>query len=254
MRTGSIIIPYICEYCASRVSALSPSCPFRLNCSPPPYPFAIRPPVASALGPSQTNDVRRRTFAAADGAENTSREGCDTTVHVHGSREEDSAEVQPYPKLVDGLDDLVCDADGSEDEMVSVACGARYTLTLSRRRRAFVWGQIAPSADGGGGGARKVRSSRGSRLSSPTEARLRELKPAVLVREAVTGGRQSGIETEQYRGNRKNHASVERKRDGGEFNEEAATRLKITAVGCGPWYIVLGLEEGEALQQSGRQS
>ena len=56
--------------------------------------------------------------------------------------------MRPYPEPVEGVENLLLE----DDRIISVACGARYTLALSLKKRAFVWGQVAPAADSGAAG------------------------------------------------------------------------------------------------------
>eukprot|EP00752_Nemacystus_decipiens_P007399 g6617.t1 len=79
--------------------------------------------------------------------------------------ESEEGEVRPYPGLVDGMDALLLDGDGDggeDDQLVSVSCGARYTLALSRKRRAFVWGQVEPPTENTGGGSTAKGKKTGS--------------------------------------------------------------------------------------------
>lgn len=161
------------------------------------------------------------------------------TVPIEG----EGAEVRPYPGLVDGLESLLSE----DDRITSVSCGARYTLALSRKKRAFVWGQLTPCSDGDGGGDGD-RHCNGSSGSGPTAfARPRQLHPADLLRAAreaescekdrcccncSPSGEDAGPPVD---------GRGEERRRGVEG--EDSPRWSISAAGCGPWYVVLGLQE-----------
>ncbi|CAM9880551.1 unnamed protein product [Scytosiphon promiscuus] len=188
---------------------------------------------------------------------------------------EEEGEVRPYPGLVEGLDDLLGDDD---DQLVSVSCGARYTLVVSRTRRAFVWGQVAPADDhqsleaGGGCGnsegvtSHKATAGKGTARGG-TDALIRvpfssprELRPAELLRaagdSAAAAAGVAGSRRLPGRGLRCSCASgaggaTAANISGGVLGKSAAAdaaastdlRWRVSAVGCGPWYVVLGLEE-----------
>lgn len=174
--------------------------------------------------------------------------------------------MRPYPGLVD---DLLSDDD---DQLVSVVCGARYTLAMTSSKRAFVWGQVAPPNDYGGGGnghscgstntgcsSSSSRSSGGKGHGKESSLAFfsspRELKPADLLRAAKaadpsatsTGGGEMG-----WRGRGigvcgrvvfNNTAGAGGGASVGKDDDDGDSRWRISAVGCGPWYIVLGLED-----------
>lgn len=160
--------------------------------------------------------------------------------------------MRPLPGLVDGLDAVLADDD---DQLVSVSCGARYTLALSKRKRALVWGQVAPPKDYSGGGAgRKKGDSGGSggggggggtkdSFTTPRELKPEELLRATAAGAAATGEPANGGEMDRHCGcesvrNGATAAAGVGKHDGGE-----GRRWEISTAGCGPWYVVLGLEE-----------
>lgn len=174
------------------------------------------------------------------------------------STAEEGAEVRPYPGLVDGLDELLSDSD--DDQIVSVACGARYTVATSLKKRVLVWGQVAPSIDSGDGGVGIHPGCSSGNVTSdfPTAPFFRpmELKPMDILRSASllagsTGGGKNIIpfysKNELSGKYTSDKAAPERVGDCG--SEE--WRLRISTVGCGPWYIVLGLEQ-ETRRQEGR--
>ncbi|CAM9264188.1 unnamed protein product, partial [Ectocarpus fasciculatus] len=164
----------------------------------------------------------------------------------------EEGEVRPYPGLVDGMDDILADYD---DQLVSVSCGARYTVATSRKSRAFVWGQVAPPLQhyGGRGGGRKQkggdgRSVRGTGMgdgkgpplgsfSTPREikpAELRDAAPSKSLSEGGDGRRCCEVGSEKG------------VRVGAD--DEGDSRWKVSAVGCGPWFVVFGLQEEEERQ------
>lgn len=166
----------------------------------------------------------------------------------------DEGEVRPYPGLVDGMDDILADDD---DELVSVSCGARYTLATSRKSRAFVWGQVAPplqhygGRDSGGGGGVKQKggdghSVRGTGTDDGKGPPLgpfsapREMKPAELLRDAAP----SKSLDERGEGPCCCEVSSSKGVRGGA-DDEGDSRWKVSAVGCGPWFVVFGLQEEE---------
>lgn len=173
-----------------------------------------------------------------------------------GKNEE--GEVRPLPGLVDGLDAALSDDD---DQLVSVSCGARYTLALSRKKRALVWGQVAPPKDysgGGGGAAGRKGSPGGSSGTKESFSTPRELKPEELLRAAAAAPADpaNGCETarhcrgESARGDAfPGTAATAVAGDGGEGE---GGRWKISTAGCGPWYVVFGLEEGDQEGGAGR--
>lgn len=200
------------------------------------YPPPALLPTKRALGPSLPDKPSPQNHGAVAPQEIS---GAGNDARKTASNSDEGAEVRPYPGLVDGIDDLLSEGD----EIVSVGCGARYTLALTQKRRAFVWGQVAPSADGGGGGSFRRRSSNDTPRAS--FACPRELTPAGLFRATAAAATTGGGDTNQR----------SRSRDGGESSEQPApegnasgseeTRWKVTAAGCGPWYVVLGLEAGQ---------
>lgn len=158
--------------------------------------------------------------------------------------EGEGAEVRPYPGLVDGLESLLSE----DDRITSLSCGARYTLALSLKKRAYVWGQVAPYSDGDGGGGSDRRCN-GSGGSDPTAfARPRQLHPAELLRAAREAescekerccccnysrpGEDAGVPVD---------GGDEERRRGVEG--EDPSRWSVSAAGCGPWYVILGLQE-----------
>ena len=189
--------------------------------------------------------------------------------------ESEEGEVRPYPGLVDGIDALLLDGDGDgggDDLLVSVSCGARYTLALSRKRRAFVWGQVAPPTDKTGGGgtqagpfcgsSKEVSSSKGTdgnaplhgSYSTPRELRIEELVRAATaaIGSAQTVGRVAGTGQQCCRLENARGATVvdnaETGAGGGgsvrrHDERDSSSRWRISTAGCGPWYIVFGLEE-----------
>lgn len=200
-----------------------------------------------------------------------------------GAQESEEGEVRPYPGLVDGVDALLLDGGGDDDDqLVSVSCGARYTLALSKKRRAFVWGQVEPPKDSGGCGRKKSglcfgsssNSSRGrgdgnapalvGSYSSPRELRpeelLRDTKAAPASAKIVGGvdgdtgqsccsredaGRAALVDQDD--------TVVEGKASARRHNEgDSGSRWKISTAGCGPWYIVFGLEEKDRQANRGR--
>lgn len=144
----------------------------------------------------------------------------------------EDAEVRPYPGLVDGVDSILSE----DDEVESVGCGSRYTLVISRNKRAVVWGQIAPSADEISGGGLASHSSIGinRHIQQSTPRLPRELKPAELLRstEDCCGG---------HRGEGSKTTEALCRRDDGSKD----LNWRCLSAGCGPWYIVLGLEVDE---------
>lgn len=157
--------------------------------------------------------------------------------------EGEGAEVRPYPGLVDGLESLLSD----DDRITSVSCGARYTLALSLKKRAYVWGQVAPFSDGDGGGGsdRRCNDSGGS---GPTAfARPRQLHPAELLRAAREA---ESCEKERCCCNySRSGEDAGPPGDGGREERrrgvegEDSSRWSVSTAGCGPWYVILGLQE-----------
>lgn len=199
---------------------------------PPSCPSAER----SALGPSPGEVSVGGNPGSGDAQ---ASDGVSTGKRKAASAAEDSAEVRPYPGLVDGLDDLMSD----DDHIASVACGARYTLALSEKKRAFVWGQVAPSADGGGGGT-GYRSNRGIDTNVPSSfSRPRELIPAELLRAAAAAESTGSDHTVQCCCSRGGEDNDGVSQGGGTDVVIEESRWRVSTVGCGPWYVVLGLEE-----------
>ncbi|CAM9419318.1 unnamed protein product [Ectocarpus sp. 6 AP-2014] len=165
---------------------------------------------------------------------------------------EEEGEVRPYPGLVDEMDDILADDD---DQLVSVSCGARYTVATSTKGRAFVWGQVAPPLQhyggrGGGGGKKKGgdgSSVRGTGTGDGEGPRLgpfsapREVKPAELLQDAAPPNSQMD-EGGEGRCCCK-VGSAQGLRAGAD--DEGDSRWRVSAVGCGPWFVVFGLKEEE---------
>lgn len=203
----------------------------------------------------------------------------ESTTAVVGEGEE--GELRPYPGLVDGIEDLLVDDD---DQLESVSCGARYTLALSRKKRAFVWGQVAPPKDNSGGGGKKTGPFCGSGRNSNSSSRgtcdaisplfgsystPRELKPEELLRAATAADASAqpveGVDdTGQNCCGRENvggtttfldNAATEAGGEAGIWrldDSDSGSRWRISTAGCGPWYIVLGLEEeGRQINENG---
>lgn len=158
--------------------------------------------------------------------------------------------MRPYPGPVEGVENLLLE----DDRIVSVACGARYTLALSLNKRAFVWGQVAPAADGGAAGS-GPRCSRLANSNSPSNSfcHPRELRPSELLHAAATARSTGGSEATRCCG------SNDGKGDGDTLAAQVErggdeSRWRVSAVGCGPWYIVFGVEkegpEGDERQSS----
>lgn len=258
----------------------------------------------SALGPSPSgNEPPRGTRAQAGGGDNDGGEEVDRPSDVGGTsigstgckrkagastptaavaEESEEGEVRPYPGLVDGTDALLVDDDGGDDDqLVSVSCGARYTLALSRKKRAFVWGQVAPPKDNSGGGGKKTgpfcggSTSLKSRGTGDGNAPLlgsfstpRELKPKELLRAAAAAAA-SAPPVEGVDGTGQHCCSRENASGAATFGDKAATGpgreagarkhggsdggscWRISAAGCGPWYVVLGLEETDGQRNEG---
>lgn len=144
----------------------------------------------------------------------------------------EDAEVRPYPGLVDGIDSILSE----DDVVVSVGCGSRYTLVISRNKKVVFWGQIAPSADENSGGGLASHGSIGinHHIQQATPHLPRELKPAELLRS-----------TEDYCGSRRGEGfetteALCRRGDGSK-----GLNWRLSSAGCGPWYVVLGLEVDE---------
>lgn len=134
----------------------------------------------------------------------------------------EDAEVRPYPGLVDGVDSILSE----DDEVVSVGCGSRYTLVISRNKKAVVWGQIAPSPRGNLGINHHILQA--------MYRRPRELKPAQLLRstdDCCGGHKSEGCETTEAICGR-------------GFGSKGLN-WRLSSAGCGPWYVVLGLEVDE---------
>lgn len=181
----------------------------------------------------------------------------------------DGAEVRPYPGLVDGLDSLIVNEEETGDDLdtiVSVGCGARYTLALSRKKRVYAWGQVSPGGEMTSGANASVADTSGGIDSSSGSVgnescskndflcRPHELVPAELLRRAEAQdtkahdngdgcccGRADGrgaytraevLRAEGEDGRRENDVTTGEPR-----------RWTVSAAGCGPWYVVLGLQE-----------
>lgn len=209
------------------------------------------------------------------------------TTSTAAAEESEAGEVRPYPGLVDGIDALLLDGDsGDDDQLVSVSCGARYTLALSRKRRAFVWGQVAPPTDNSGGGSGAGGKKTGPSCGSGKKSNInggkgdgnaplrgscstpRELRPEELLRAATTAAASAQI-VERVGDAGRQRCSLENA--GGATiadNAEAGTggeasvwrhnggddgsRWRISTAGCGPWYIVFGLEGKDREIDGGR--
>lgn len=163
--------------------------------------------------------------------------------------------MRPYPGPVEGVENLLLE----DDRIVSVACGARYTLALSLKK-AFVWGQVAPAADGGAAGF-GPRCSRLATSNSPSYSfcHPRELRPSELLRAAAAARSTGGSEADSSCGinhGKEDGSTFAVREEGGGAVEYDGSRWRVSAVGCGPWYIVFGVEqEGpEGLEQMGWQS
>lgn len=184
---------------------------------------------------------------------------------------EEEGEVRPYPGVVDGLDDLLADDD---DQLVSIFCGARYTLAVSRKKRPFVWGQVAPAKDvqpggggeyddGGGSLPRTADSGKGTARRGddrvPSSSPI-ELRPGDLLRGAGASARAAAGGSREIAGGGERcmccgvaggSAAVES--NGGVLEKSAAADMaafadsdwRVSTVGCGPWYVVLCLEESK---------
>lgn len=250
----------------------------------------IRP--LSALGPSPSNELSRGSGAHPGGSGGGGRgeevdrpsdagadvfSGCKRKTAV----ESEEGEVRPYPGLVDGIDALLSD----DDQLVSVACGARYTLALSGKKRAFVWGQVAPPAGNSGAGAgpqgkrtgplcgsslnKRGRGAGGGNaplcgsFATPRELRPEELLRAVAVAgaparsaEGVDGtGRpcsneNTGVATFASKAEVAPRGQPVVQSD--DDDHDSGSRWRISTAGCGPWYIVLGLEEKDRQENEGR--
>lgn len=200
-----------------------------------------------ALGPSPGDEPARRK---ADESEGTTSDRTSSGKGNLTSSTEERAEVRPHPGPVEGVEDLLLE----DDRIVSVACGARYTLALSLKNRAFVWGQVAPAADGGAAGF-GPRCSRLAISSSPSYSfcRPRELRPSEFLRAAAVARPAEGSGAVRCCGN--DHEQE----GGGTFTVEGGgtgeneSRWRVSTVGCGPWYIVFGIEE-EGPEGDGGQS
>lgn len=182
-------------------------------------------------------------------------------------KESDGAEVRPSPGLVGGLEELLVPTDdgADDDQIMSVACGSRYTLALSRAKKAYVWGQVSPSCDSGienrsgecrdssdnnngsitmeqisGGDYGNVLTK--TSFSCPKELDLDEL---MRWQEAAPGGRgcpeNEGRVKSTYGVGDQGDVSSDSSRADNRENMEP--RWRVAAAGCGPWYIVLALEE-----------
>lgn len=190
-----------------------------------------------ALGPIPTDKP------VGDGASE------DHTKNILGKRppstffEQEGAEVRPYPGLVGELESLL----DEDDAVVSAGCGARYTVVLTRKQRAYVWGQISP-CDRFDGDVR-YSTEQGAMASSKTSfSRPCELEPMRLLRSdplskvaaaGSTSGCGAGISSAS-------HKTTSNWLDApGE-----QPRWSVSAVGCGPWYLVLGLEEQPPIESS----
>lgn len=178
--------------------------------------------------------------------------------------------MRPYPVLVDGVDDLLSDDD---DQLVSVSCGARYTLAMARSKRAFVWGQVAPLKEYSSGegnehsygstnsSSRNRGAGHGKGCSLGSCSRPRELKPAGLIHAGRTADPSStgGGKTGRCCGDVGSAAVFDAATawvGGGtgvvKHGYEGDSRWRVSAVGCGPWYIVFGLEDGGQQGQAGQ--
>lgn len=159
---------------------------------------------------------------------------------------------------------------GEDDQIVTVGCGARYTVALSRSKRAFVWGQVSPCS-GGGEGRQTIGLTSGCDTSatrnmsqvstSSVSCHPRELDPTEILRLQTTGGvllgegctdsgcsgggagGAGGVDGGTTRSSSKSSSSrcSSASSDGDMF-------WTVSTVGCGPWYIVLGLEKGSPVR------
>lgn len=150
----------------------------------------------------------------------------------------EDAEVRPYPGLVDGLEPLL----QADDQIMTVGCGARYTLALSRAKRAYAWGQVSPRNGGAqqrNGDCNSCQSNSvggcGVMSTSGSFSRPRELDTAELMCFHAAGC--SGERCVDFGRNGDGDAVVNANGEDGKY------RWRVAAAGCGPWYVVLGLEE-----------
>lgn len=162
--------------------------------------------------------------------------------------------MRPYPGPVEGVENLLLE----DDRIVSVACGARYTLALSFNKRAFVWGQVAPAADGGAAGS-GPRCSRLANSNSPSYSfcHPRELRPSELLHAAAAARSTGGSEAARCCGTndgKEDGDTFAARVEGGTPVEYDESRWRVSAVGCGPWYIVFGVEKEGPGEGDERQS
>lgn len=156
--------------------------------------------------------------------------------------------MRPYPEPVEGVENLLLE----DDRIISVACGARYTLALSLKKRAFVWGQVAPAADSGAAGF-GPRYSRLANSNSPLYSFCLpgELRPSELLRAAATarptGERDEANFCDNHHGKEEDGIAVE----GGDTVENDESCWRVCTVGCGPWYIVFGIERKDGRARGG---
>ncbi|CAN0499090.1 unnamed protein product [Ectocarpus sp. 8 AP-2014] len=206
-----------------------------------PSPFVVGSPrrpqqdtTASATGDSAT--INGSGASPASG-----KRKLETTSSTPAAEE---GEVRPYPGLVDEMDDILADDD---DQLVSVSCGARYTVATSTRGRAFVWGQVAPPLqhDGARGGGGKQKGGDGT--GDGKRPRLgpfsapKEMKPAELLQDAAPPNSQTD---EGGEGRCCCEVGAAKGLRAGT-DDEGGSRWKVSAVGCGPWFVVFGLQEEE---------
>ncbi|CAM9567902.1 unnamed protein product [Choristocarpus tenellus] len=150
------------------------------------------------------------------------------------------SEISPYPGLAKGLSSLL-DPELS-DQLVWTGCGARYTLALSQEGRVFVWGKISPIESSGLGGEREA--GRGGAQMPPFEVDLRRLANLSMMEgeelHPCKGGGGGRVAMKNAVGLPKDSVnSVHASKGSGDSKWRAST------VGCGPWYVVLCLTEGD---------
>lgn len=207
-------------------------------------------------------------MSSADVVDQPKKKGCQLSAAAAAVaapiKESDGAEVRPSPGLVGGLEELLVPTDdgADNDQIISVGCGTRYTLAVSRAKRAYVWGQVSPSCDSGmqgrsgecgyssgktNGSATMGQISDGDvftkkSFSCPRELDLNEL---MRWREGAPGGREcpenEGRVKPGYCAGDEGDVS-----SGSSRAKGMKPRWRVAAAGCGPWYIVLALEEASA--------
>lgn len=199
----------------------------------------IAPPLRQrALGPSLGDEP---ACLKADDDGGMKRDSDSRGKGNAASSTEERAEVRPYPGPVEGVESLLLE----DDRIVSVNCGARYTLALSLNKRAFVWGQVAPSADGGAAGfGPRCSHLVSSNIPSDSFCHPREIRPSELWCAAAASrskGESEGVSCwgDGHGKDGGGTLSVE----GSGTVESDESRWRVSSVGCGPWYIVFGIEK-----------